>query len=504
MKEIITHAGAVPQRDQAVADGVSSGLPGVDGGLSGDLGADELAPQQSRFRHLWQVLERISRGTTMDEVLNFIFDEFSDDIPFDRIAFATYDHTTDRVVTRWARSRSALQIAPGYSRKLSDTSLAKVFKSDRPRIIGDLAAYLSEHPSSDGTSRLLGEDLQSSLTCPLLFEGRPSGFLFFNSKMPHAYSDSHVSFFMQLSVILGVFVERGRLYDELLEQKATVERQKLLLGEENRRHRKELILAKKVQRSLINGSLPREGKFVTEMFYQPAATIGGDLVDCISLDESSSLVYVADAMGHGVAAALIMSVVRTAFHGALAGHNGPGPPSPADLLGEVNRTLMEMFDQQYVTAVCALVDSDTRKVTFSLAGHPPALLLHRTPGSVQEIAARHIPLGISGLTGYTDIQVPFEAGDVLLLYTDGAVEAEDKAERAFGSERLKTLLERSHTKPIAGILGEIREGLQSHIAGAALEDDLTLLVVQLLEYEGSQPQCGEHLGGSEGIIVSER
>ncbi len=487
MKKTIAHADALPSGNRTVTDGRSPGPARADRAASEDLRSDREDPRQRYFQHLWQLLERISRGTTTDEVLNFIYEEFGDDIPFDRIAFATYDLATDRVMTRWARSRSALQIAPGYWKRLSDTSLTEVLHSARPRIIGDLATYLSEHPDSDGTSRLLAEDLRSSLTCPLVVEGRPTGLLFFNSKQPHAYTDSHVGLLLQLSAVLGVFIERGRLYDELIEQNLTVERQKHLLGEENRRHREELTLAKKVQRALIHGSLPRKGGLETEMLYEPAAIVGGDLVDCISLGEDSSLVYVADAMGHGVAAALIMSVVRTAFHGALAGQEDPGRPSPSALLGEVNRTLVEMFDQQYVTAVCARVDTDTREVTLSLAGHPPALLLHRVSGCVQEIAAQQIPLGISGIVGYSDIQVPFEDGDVLLLYTDGAVEAEDRVEQPFGSDRFKTLLEQSRNRTLGGIVSEIREALQHHIAGGVLADDLTLLAVQLLEHESPRP-----------------
>lgn len=494
MKGTITHSGALSSRYKATTDADLSAVSGADEDHSGDLSKAELEPQQRYFRHLWHVLERISHGTTMDEVLNFIFEEFSEDIPYDRIAFASYEHSSKRVVTRWARSNSALKIAPGYWKKLSDSSLMQVFRSKRPRIIGDLNSYLREHPRSDGTSLLLAEDLQSSLTCPLVVDGRPVGFLFFNSKQPDAYSESHVTFFMQLSAILGVFVERSRIHDQLLKQKKTVERQKRLLDEEARRNNKELILAKKVQRALINGKLPRQSRLETEMLYEPAEIVGGDLVDCIALGDDSSIVYVADAMGHGVAAALIMSVVRTAFHGALAGQKDPEHPSPALLLGEVNRTLVEIFDQQYVTAVCARVDSDTRKVTLSLAGHPPALLLDRASGSVQEIAAQHIPLGISGITGYSDIEVSFEAGDVLLLYTDGAVEAEDRDEQAFGSDRLKTLLEQSQMRPIHEIVDKIRKALQRHSDGAPLQDDLTLLAVQLLEHEDSQSGQREAVG----------
>lgn len=431
------------------------------------------------FQRQWQILERISRGIGVDEILDFIYEEFRGDVPFDRVAYAALDRSSARLVSRWARSDEALRIGSGYSQALTSSSLGELFFTGRPRIIDDLAAHLAANPGSEGTARLVAGGLASSLICPLVVEGRPLGFLFFNSKRPRAYSNAHVTLMTQLSAILALVIERGRLFDELNEQKATVEQQRHLLAEDNRRYREELALARQVQRALIHGDLSQSGRFESAMLYEPAAAVGGDLVDCISLGGDSAVIYVADALGHGVAAALVMSVVRTAFHGALAVGGNSRTDGPAGLLAAVNRTLVEMLDRQYVTAACVRVDGATRVLRLCLAGHPPAFLLRRATGIVDQVPAAQVPLGIAPETPYADVELPFDDGDVLLLYTDGVVEPEDAAEVPFGRDRLRSLLGGLGQRPVAELVASIRQALAQHTLGAPLEDDLTILAVQL-------------------------
>jgi serine phosphatase RsbU (regulator of sigma subunit) len=423
------------------------------------------------------VLERIRRGTRLEEILDFIFEKFRGDIPFDRISLATVDATTGRLVARWARSEGRLRIAEGYSMDLADTSLAAVFALGRPRIIDDLERYLDENPHSEGTWLLVAEGLRSSLTCPLVVNGRPTGFLFFNSRRRGAYSDSHIGAFEQVATTVAMLFELGRLFDELAGQKVVVDRQGRQLSEDNDRHNRELALARGVQRALIQGDLPEDHRLRSEMLYEPATVIGGDLVDCVALDRNRALFCVADALGHGVPAALVMSVIRTALHGALGQRPEGRTHSPAALLRAINRTLTELLDQQYVTAVIACVDARARTVALSLAGHPPAMLLKRAAGRLDAIAARHVPLGISAATEFADIELPFLPGDVLFLYTDGIVEAEDAGESAFGQGGLRAALEAWPAASDSGLAGHVRAAVADHVRGAPVIDDVAILAV---------------------------
>lgn len=426
---------------------------------------------------LGQVLARIGRGTRLEEILDFVYESFRGDIPFDRISLATLDADSGRLVARWVRSDGKLEISSGYAMDLAQTGLQKVFDSGRPRIIGDLRAYLQERPDSEGTRRLVTEGLRSSLTCPLVVDGRRTGFLFFNSRLPAAYHESHVGIFEQLAATIALLFEHGRLFDELAEQKALIERQSRELAAENRRHNEEIALARVVQRALIHGELPADHMLRAEMLYEPATSIGGDMVECIALDRHTGLFFVADAVGHGVPAALIMSVVRTALHNALTQHDGAGRPRPAALLAAVNQTLLELFDLRYVTAVFALIDARAHTATLSLAGHPPALLLRRESGRIEAVDARHVPLGVSAATQFADVEVPFAPGDVLVLYTDGVLEAEDPREVAFDQEGLRAALQAHPGGGTGRMSDRVRAALAEHCQGVPLLDDLAILTV---------------------------
>ena len=141
--------------------------------------------------------------------------------------------------------------------------------------------------------------MRSSLTCPLIERGRPIGFLFFSSDRVGAYSRRHVTFFQQIAGQLSVIVEKGRLYSELAEQAATIERQ-------NRQFTKELEMGRRLQRTMIpQRSLVLPGLDLA-FLYEPAIQIGGDILDAVPLADGSLLAFVGDAMGHGVEAAMLI------------------------------------------------------------------------------------------------------------------------------------------------------------------------------------------------------
>jgi serine phosphatase RsbU (regulator of sigma subunit) len=434
--------------------------------------------EHAQVERLWQIIEHINRGVGLEEILTFIFNEFRDLIPYNRVSYAAIVDGTGEVVARFAQSDEVPRIAVGYSQPLAHSSLLAIVRSGQPRIINDLEAYLRLRPQSDGTRRLVAEGMRASLTCPLLVTGKPVGFLFFNSNTPGTYSAEHVDFFLRLAAIVAVVIERGRMYSDLAQQKVRLEEQSRRLAAENRRHESELELARRVQRALIPHALPSCAALRFAMLYEPAAHVGGDLVDCVALGDDGALVYVADAMGHGVSAALVMSVVRTAFHAALAKRPAACPPSPAALLAEVNRTVVELFGTNYVTAVCVHVDCRARAATFALAGHPPALLLRRATGDVTEIGASGIPLGIDASAAYADEVLPFQPGDVLLLYTDAVTEAAAPDESLFGLPHLKAMLRRAAGDTLGELIERLVHDLGRHCGEAEPGDDLTVLAIE--------------------------
>ncbi len=186
------------------------------------LGLAELASAlERRFAEMGRlaaIAQNINEGLVLDEVLDHIFVSFDGVIPFDRIGFAVLSEDASRVVLRWTRSKSqTIELKQSYSAPLAGSSLERILQTGEPRIINDLETYLRSHPDSESTRRIVMEGMRSSLTCPLVAMGKAIGFLFFSSMAPHCYRDAHVGIYRQLAGQLSLVVEKGRLYQQLLE-----------------------------------------------------------------------------------------------------------------------------------------------------------------------------------------------------------------------------------------------------------------------------------------------
>lgn len=431
----------------------------------------ELCRQKTEFARLRQIIERINRGFRVDDMLDFMYDAFRDAIPYNRISFATIDETADCVISQWARSDGPPAFPVGYWHRCEDTSLMSLVNDRTPRIINDLEAYVRDKPESDVTRMLVEEGHRASLTCPLVVEGKAMGFLFFDSQVPGVYTAEHAEFFAQIAEIVAVALERGRAVSELAEQKEIIEG-------ENQRHQRELEMARRVQLALIPESLPECPRVSLAVHYQPAEPVGGDLLGVVPFGDSL-VVYVADAMGHGVPAALLMSVVHTAFHMAISEAATRSMPDPAALLTGVNRTIIDLFDMNYVTGVCACIEPARERVVMAVAGHPPTIVCRGAERRVERITQGNIPMGVSAATQYKRFELPVGPGDALFFYTDGIVEAMSPARRFYGFDRLEAVLADSCGCEAREVADCVREDLLRHTAGTRLRDDVALLIASL-------------------------
>jgi phosphoserine phosphatase RsbU/P len=231
----------------------------------------------------------------------------------------------------------------------------------------------------------------------------------------------------------------------------------------------ELATARRIQNSIIPHTAPELGSLQLATRYQPMTSVAGDFFDFLKLSEERLTILVADVSGHGVPAALVASMLKVCF-AALR----EKASDPAEVLAGLNLMLRGSLGGQYVTAACASIDLQGRIIRYAGAGHPASLLLRRDAGKVEQLAENGLFIGPFPMATYANIQVPFQAGDRLLLYTDGIVEATGPDGQEFGAERLeRLLLESGHGTP-----AEFVEKLFQQIATPAQQDDLTVVVAQ--------------------------
>lgn len=186
-------------------------------------------------------------------------------------------------------------------------------------------------------------------------------------------------------------------------------------------YKREHRIADTLQRALLPPVLPRFPGFVLDAVYQPdtvEANVGGDWYDAFELGDARVAISVGDVAGHGLEAATLMGRVRDALRSAAVEETDPGR-----ILQRANTAIEMLENPIMVTAVFAIIDRLTLQMTYACAGHPRPLLASRD-GSVEQLEAQGVPLGIGFGESWESFTVPLEPGSILAFYTDGLIEAE--------------------------------------------------------------------------------
>jgi sigma-B regulation protein RsbU (phosphoserine phosphatase) len=221
--------------------------------------------------------------------------------------------------------------------------------------------------------------------------------------------------------------ERARLVRELAENNlkladslGTLEAAHEVLREQRTMLDQDLLRAERIMRALLPNSMPALEKMRINVGYRPSNVIGGDLYGAAMLDDRRLAVYVADAAGHGVSAALLAVLFKQRLRLVEADRSAR---SPAAVLEELNRHLFDECRASglFVTVVLALIDTATGTITMASAGHPPAFVVRRggSIAAIERLDKTGPALGLAPEARFETHQLSLAAGDRLLFYTDG-------------------------------------------------------------------------------------
>jgi len=226
-----------------------------------------------------------------------------------------------------------------------------------------------------------------------------------------------------------------------------------------------------VQRRLMNDSLPQGIGVTVEAKYVPALDVGGDFYELADLGDHRVGAAIGDVSGKGISAALVMSRVTSDFRRALR-----SGAEPSRVLKRVNEGLDDVESDTFVTASCIRLDVRRRTLTVSSAGHNP-LLIRRANGEVLTLGLPSgTPLGVMHCE-YADEEVGLEPLDIVLLMTDGSVEALDRPGDRLGARMLHRIVKEAPHDPKA-INAHILKAANKMKGGRPL-DDVTLVALQL-------------------------
>jgi serine phosphatase RsbU (regulator of sigma subunit) len=211
-------------------------------------------------------------------------------------------------------------------------------------------------------------------------------------------------------------------------------------------------------------------------YYQPAREVGGDFYDFFDLEDSRVGIVVGDATGKGMPAALLAEATSNMLR-AVA--QALGSSSPSEVLARVNETLLARIPQNmFVTCFYAVLEEESGSLSYANAGHTLPCCKRHNEDQADELRARGMPLGLMPGMPYEEKETTLAPGDVVLLCTDGLVEAHDPQGEMFGTPRLRDVLsERSEGGNV--LSADLMEELESFTGeGWEQEDDITLLTLK--------------------------
>lgn len=237
---------------------------------------------------------------------------------------------------------------------------------------------------------------------------------------------------------------------------------------------RELEVARRIQTSILPGSLPRITGYDFGALVEPMAAVGGDFFDFISLPNGMLGIAVGDVADHGVPAALLMALTVTLLR-VEARRQG----SPRDVLKSINRHLLEMHETgMFVTLLYGILDSHTGEFAYARAGHEIPILLD-AQREVHDLGRRTgQPVGLFSEPLFDEQQLQLPQGTMLLIFSDGAIDACDQNGIRYGLERLQGALCGCQKADATGICESIWESLIAHRCGAPQEDDVTLVTIK--------------------------
>lgn len=268
------------------------------------------------------------------------------------------------------------------------------------------------------------------------------------------------------AVILFFDTVKERLEGRNAELQRSVERGAAQLETQQ----KDLERAREIQQALLPKSVPQLPGFEVATAWRPARAVGGDYFDVFRLGGGRLGICVADVVGKGVAAALLMANVQATVR-AFA----PGAESPGRLCSRMNAVLCEnLAADKFVTFFYAVLDGERRTLRYANAGHPYPLLV--SSDSVRRLAEGGAVLGLFPDGQYQDSTVGLRSGDRLLLFTDGITEASAAEGREFGEENIVAVAQAHRASSAAELNRRVLDHATAFCEGR-FHDDATLVVI---------------------------
>jgi sigma-B regulation protein RsbU (phosphoserine phosphatase) len=344
-------------------------------------------------------------------------------------------------------------------------------KHDIP--IGDgLVGHAAQHKhtvlvpdvSKDKRYIALNPETRSELAAPLIYKDKVIGVLDLEHTKKGFFTEDHKRTINTLAAQVAIALENARLYEEINKQEKRLER--------------DLAMARELQFRLLPHSLPTMKNLEIAARFAPARAIGGDLYDFVSYSLSRTAIVIGDVSGKGAPAAIYAALVS----GILRSH-APIEPSASEMLSAVNFSLGERrIDGQFVSLIYAVWDDENRTLQVANSGLPRPLYCHGD--QVEIIEATGLPLGLFDDAEYEEFSFRANPGDLFVFFSDGILDATNRAGELFGRRQLEKIV-RCSAHSAQDIVDAIFAAAAEHASGVETFDDQTVVAIRVRDNSGT-------------------
>lgn len=364
------------------------------------------------------------------------------------------------------REQKQLEVTASYGSAVpegtvvSDDSIAAyVFRNGKAMNVQNVMTDIPDFITKRGA----GYKSDAFVSIPLFFNGNIVGVLNLTDKKNRRLFDE-----FEMHVLSSIINHVTGIYRSYSDRRSEERRRRLM---------QEVRIASEIQRKNL-ARIPRcAGGMSIAVLYEPAREVGGDFFDFYEISESISAFIIADVSGKGIPAALFTGTVKNILRAEQKINY-----EPASLFTGSNKLIYNESEYgMFVTAFYIIVDEIGKKLFFSSAGHNEQMLVRKNGPEVVSLKTSGKPLGISDNACYSGGSVEYEKGDILLLFTDGLVEALDGEEMDIdeGFRKLGEIVISDINETGERLLNIIRNAVRENSLNIELADDLTVLVIHL-------------------------
>lgn len=407
---------------------------------------------------IFDLSKAIVGALDVEDVCSRIVKRTSDILGVDKVSIMKLDEN-DKTLKIIASCGLPKKLAEGVCVKIGQGISGNVFKSSRPVLIKDISAKGGQ-PNKRYKSRSL---MSAPVTCfPLKVKGKPVGVINVTDKK------NNRAFTKEDLALLTAIANQTAGYLYLCELAESAKRTEHI--------RREFELARSIQQSLLPKKAPRLDGVDIAGACVTADKVGGDYFDFLLGGARPPAVVVADISGHSVGAAMTMS----AFRNAVRSNTSTSMFSPSIAVERLNTNLYEdlLAAEQFISLVYLqiLTSGSARYIKYTTAGHYAPLILKGE--SFMSHSTDDLLLGIERFEDYHDKKVEMKKGDIVVLYTDGLIEASSASGSRYGIERLRSFIKKNRDRSASELVDGVNRDMSLFLKKMPLRDDATLVVMK--------------------------